>query len=153
MSHSIAEIRQTSPMWYFERNFFVLSDMLDMLDLHLQQSVEFELDGDPVVFTLLEQTRYTLLLNIEHRLTRLAHMMPPLRFDIRLYTDAKLAEVTSYQGVRHLQPKYPYPNHGMHHPDEKRQTNLMLFDWLCTCSRLNFRKAIISTSRQRRVHT
>jgi uncharacterized protein YqiB (DUF1249 family) len=153
MSHSIAELRQTSPMWYFERNYFALIDILDTLDLSVQDSVEFELGGDLVTIVLAEQTRYTLVVNIEHQFCRLEYFVPPLRFDVRLYTDAKLAEVTSYQGVRHLRPKYPYPNQGMHHPDEKRQTNLMLFDWLCACSRLDFRKAIINTIKQRRVHT
>ena len=140
MSHSIAELRLQSPMWYFERNYIALVEMLEALDLGVQRSAEFEMGGDLITIRLLEQTRYTLLINIEHRFRHLEQVMPPLIFDVRMYMDAKLAEVTSYQGVRHLQPKYPYPNQRMHYPDEKRQTNLMLFDWLCACSRLNFKK-------------
>jgi uncharacterized protein YqiB (DUF1249 family) len=153
MSHSIAEFRLASPMWYFERNYEALKQMLETLDLCQHGGVEFELDGDPVLITLLEKTRYTMLISIEHRFRQLERLVPPLRFDVRLYTDARLAEVTSYQGIRHLKPKYPYPNQGMHHPDEKRQTNLMLLDWLCACSRLDFSEAIINTIQQRRVPT
>jgi len=153
MSHTIIEFRRFNPMWYFERNYCALVDLLDVLEMSVQESAEFELAGDMITITMLEQTRYTILMNIEHRFGQLKHMLPTLHFDVRLYTDAKLAEVTSYQGVRHLRPKYPYPNPGMHYPDEKRQSNLMLFEWLCACSQLNFRDAIINTLKQRRVHT
>lgn len=145
MSHSIAELRQHSPMWYFERNYVALMDMLKVLDLTAHQSVQFDLLGEPVTISLIEHTRYTLLVNIQHRLSCLAPVVADLEFDVRLYLDAQLAEVIGYQGVRHLQYKYPYPNKGMRYPDEKRQTNLMLFDWLCTCTRLDFRNAVLNT--------
>ena len=132
-------------MWYFERNYVALMDMLAVLDLSGRQAVQFEIAGDQVIMSLAEQTRYTLLISIRHRFSHLEPIVPELQFDVRLYLDAQLAEVVGYQGVRYLQYKYPYPNKGMRQPDEKRQTNLMLFDWLCACSRLNFRKAIINT--------
>ena len=132
-------------MWYFERNYVALMDMLAVLDLSGRQAVQFEIAGDQVIMSLAEQTRYTLLISIRHQFSHLEPIVPELQFDVRLYLDAQLAEVVGYQGVRYLQYKYPYPNKGMRQPDEKRQTNLMLFDWLCACSRLNFRKAIINT--------
>ena len=132
-------------MWYFERNYVALMEMISVLDLTAHREVQFELAGDQLSICLTEQTRYTLLLSIRHRFSQLDPMVPALQFDVRLYLDAQLAEVVGYQGVRYLRYKYPYPNKGMRQPDEKRQTNLMLFDWLCACSRLNYRKATIST--------
>lgn len=145
MSHSIAELRQHSPMWYFERNYVALMDMLSVLDLTTHKSVQFELASEQVMVKLVEHTRYTLFVTIQHRLSCLEAVVPDLQFDVRLYLDAQLAEVIGYQGVRYLQYKYPYPNKGMRYPDEKRQTNLMLFDWLCACTRLDFRNAVINT--------
>lgn len=113
-------------------------NMVCEFDLLNHPSVAFNLSGAPVELHLVERTRYTLLLTIQHKLQKLDSMLDELRFEVRLYLDARVAEVTSYQGARRLQAKYPYPNKGMHHPDEKRQTNLVLYDWLSTCSRLNF---------------
>jgi uncharacterized protein len=153
MSHSIAELRQQSPMWYFERNYIALMDMISAMDLIVHRHIQFDLAGDQLSLNLAEETRYTLLLNIRHRFSQLDPIVPELQFDVRVYLDARLAEVIAYQGIRYLLYKYPYPNKGMHHRDEKRQTNLMLFDWLCACSRLNYRKAIINTIKPTSVPT
>ena len=64
--------------------------------------------------------------------------LPDIIFDVRVYDDARLAEVISYQGRGRIQFKYNYPNDKMYVPDEKRQGNLLLHDWLSTCSRLNY---------------
>jgi hypothetical protein len=49
---------------------------------------------------------------------------------IRLYHDARLAEVISNQDIRHIKPRYDYPNNQMHQPDEKQQINVFLKEWL-----------------------
>ena len=49
---------------------------------------------------------------------------------VRLYHDARVAEVISSQGVRHVKPRYDYPNDCMHQPDEKLQINQFLKEWL-----------------------
>ncbi|KAA0876510.1 DUF1249 domain-containing protein [Nitrincola tapanii] len=52
---------------------------------------------------------------------------------IRLYHDARLAEVVCARRRRQLSGVYPYPNPQMHQPDEKRQLNEFLGEWLNQC--------------------
>jgi hypothetical protein len=52
---------------------------------------------------------------------------------IRVYHDAKTAEVTSYQNHKFFKAVYPVPNQFMYHSDEKEQLNLFLAEWLNLC--------------------
>jgi hypothetical protein len=52
---------------------------------------------------------------------------------IRLYHDARAAEVISSQGIRQVKPRYDYPNTNMHQEDEKQQINQFLNEWLHLC--------------------
>ena len=130
-------------MWYFERNFIALMKMLACAQINERAQVEFELAGTYVTLTLQEQTRYTMLLDIHQRIPgKDSSLLPDLHFTVRVYVDAQLAEVVSYQGYQRLQARYDYPNRHMLYRDEKRQANLLLHDWLSTCARLNYREAI-----------
>ena len=90
-----------------------------------------------------EVTRYTSLVTmsqdtriyeIKHghntsNVKKLYNFLSP-KMDIRLYHDARMAEVISNQDVRQVKPRYDYPNYSMHLPDEKQQINVFLKDWL-----------------------
>lgn len=52
---------------------------------------------------------------------------------IRMYHDAKTAEVISYQQARYFKSKYPLPNKTMYQADEKEQINFFLSEWLSFC--------------------
>jgi uncharacterized protein YqiB (DUF1249 family) len=53
---------------------------------------------------------------------------------IRLYHDARSAEVVEYQGRKHfLRAVYEYPNTDMRQPDEKAQINRFLGEYLSFC--------------------
>lgn len=52
---------------------------------------------------------------------------------VRVYHDARSAEVTSYQNQKRIQGKYRYPNPQMRMPDEKAQLNQFLAEWLTHC--------------------
>lgn len=143
MPHSIKQQRARSPMWYFEKNYHMLQTMLEetrLLDIGL---VRFELGSSPVVIEVLEETRYTILLQVRQKFRPHGMLLPDAVFTVRIYLDARLAEVISYQGQRRIGYKYPYPYDDIYLPDEKRQCNLFLYDWLIACSRLNYRESII----------
>ncbi len=55
------------------------------------------------------------------------------RLEVQLYHDARLAEVVVAQQQRQFKPVYAYPNPLMRQPDEKRQINQLLRDWLQLC--------------------
>jgi hypothetical protein len=63
------------------------------------------------------------------------HAFDP-RMSIRLYHDARMAEVISTQDIRQVKPRYDYPNSQMHQQDEKQQTNQFLNEWLYLCLQL-----------------
>ena len=54
-------------------------------------------------------------------------------FCVRLYHDVNCAEVTEYQGIRHFNPVYAYPNAHMRQRDEKAQVNRLLGEFLSCC--------------------
>lgn len=54
--------------------------------------------------------------------------MPPLT--VRMYHDARMAEVIACGDVRRPRPRYAYPNQQMFQPDEKEQWNRFLGEWL-----------------------
>ncbi len=53
--------------------------------------------------------------------------------EIRLYHDARMAEVISSQDIHQVKPRYDYPNKHMHQQDEKQQINQFLNEWLHLC--------------------
>ena len=55
------------------------------------------------------------------------------RMLVRLYHDARSAEVVECHGARHFRPVYEYPNQQMHLPDEKAQVNRFLTEFLSMC--------------------
>ena len=59
--------------------------------------------------------------------------LPLPRLEVRVYHDARMAEVVGAEYARRLQGRYPYPNEAMHQPDEKTQLNLFLGEWLGHC--------------------
>lgn len=104
---------------------------------------------------ILEITRYTSLVSICQELpktkrataveensvdnndnkTVFDHILRP-KMTIRLYHDARMAEVISNQDIKQVKPRYDYPNSKMHLPDEKEQINQFLKEWLQLCLKL-----------------
>jgi len=86
--------------------------------------------------TINEVTRYTTLLTINQEANIQGYNLTELfrpKMVVRLYHDARMAEVISNQDVRQINPRYDYPNDKMHLPDEKQQINYFLKEWLQLC--------------------
>lgn len=80
--------------------------------------------------TVLEHTPYTSLLMLRQRDRCQIEwlQLPALR--VRLYHDAKVAEVVSFEDCRRPYPRYAYPNSQMHQQDEKAQWSRFLAELL-----------------------
>lgn len=80
---------------------------------------------------VLEACPYTTTLQVrqEHSLP----WLPVPQLEVRVYHDARMAEVVGAENARRLRSIYPYPNAAMHQPDEKTQLNLFLGEWLGHC--------------------
>ncbi|BAN50939.1 DUF1249 domain-containing protein [Metapseudomonas resinovorans] len=71
----------------------------------------------------------TLRVRQEHSLP----WLPAPQLEVRVYHDARMAEVVGAENARRIRSVYPYPNADMHQPDEKSQLNLFLGEWLSHC--------------------
>lgn len=113
--------------------------------------------GREVLLTVMERTPYTTLLSIREqrassscsnnsganscglnsRSTSEVQNKPDWReppvLNVRMYHDARLAEVVSCDGLRNIVPKNVYPNRNMLQRDEKAQWNRFLEEWLIAC--------------------
>ncbi|GAA6172182.1 DUF1249 family protein [Colwellia sp. KU-HH00111] len=100
-----------------------------------QQRDFFINDRLAYVIVVKEVTPYTSLLTFEQKTPTQQlskHSYHP-RMSIRLYHDARMAEVISSQGIQQVKPRYDYPNKHMHQQDEKQQINQFLNEWLQLC--------------------
>ena len=83
-------------------------------------------------FEVLEAFRYTSTVQIQHCVSDDTWLYMP-KIVVRLYHDARMAEVVEAQYMRQLKGVYRYPNTHMYQADEKVQRNLYLGQWLCYC--------------------
>ncbi|SDG64712.1 hypothetical protein SAMN04488136_10157 [Vibrio xiamenensis] len=80
-----------------------------------------------------EVTKYTTLVDICQSDDVAVFPLP--KMSVRLYHDARVAEVCSSEHLKRVQARYEYPNDKMVQKDEKAQLNRFLGDWLSFCLR------------------
>ena len=83
-----------------------------------------------------ERSPYTTTLEISQPPVQIPTVTP--RLTVRVYHDARLAEVVAFTSRRRVQPRYDYPNAAMYQPDEKSQWNRFLGEWLSHCLQHGF---------------
>ncbi|MGS2719224.1 DUF1249 domain-containing protein [Paraglaciecola aestuariivivens] len=82
--------------------------------------------------TIVECSRFTSTIEMSQKnQSGYAFMRPIVK--VRLYHDAKMAEVISAQNIGALEPSYRYPNSQMYQKNEKEMVNLFLAEWLHFC--------------------
>lgn len=105
-------------------------------DFQDSQNREIALGGEgkrTLEFTVQERTRYTTLIDVTEQVAGNRGWLSSPLLQVRLYHDAKSAEVVSFEGVEKPVPKCDYPNPRMHQRDEKAQWNHFLGEWLSHC--------------------
>lgn len=120
-----------------ERNYAALYPLLPTVLAVSEQSFIHFSSKDIYRLTITEAAPFTTRLKIELWQGQPQYFQPS--FDVQLYHDARLAEVVRVQQQWHFSAVYPYPNPTMSQPDEKRQINLLLRDWLNLCARKGYR--------------
>jgi uncharacterized protein YqiB (DUF1249 family) len=81
-----------------------------------------------------ERCRYTTNIRLTH-VSPLGSHWGGIDLDIRLYHDARMAEVVGFQSHSRLAGRYQYPNTKMYQRDEKQQQNQYVADLLAFCMR------------------
>ena len=84
-----------------------------------------------VTFAVQDRSRYTTTLTMRQSHGIWGAKVPEMT--VRVYHDARMAEVIAYQQMRAPRAKYSYPNPRMYARDEKRQLNRLLGEWLAVC--------------------
>lgn len=118
-----------------EANYLRFLRLLPTLDENSEWAFAVELPSTElsrVVISVVERSRYTTTIS----LTQASHMgewVPEPTITVRLYHDARLAEVLSYQQNHRIRQSYEYPNAKMYHRNEKAQLNTFLGEWLDIC--------------------
>jgi len=135
MSHTIAELRSLNPMWVYEHNYVTLLELFPFLKTDQRDEVYFINDEFELKIHILERCKFTNIVQIELKYVKgnsSRCYVSDVKFMCRIYYDAKLVEVISYQDLARLLPEYTFPNKQMCQPDEKQQANLLFYDWLAS---------------------
>jgi len=116
-----------------DANFLRLEKLFPAMREQDASTFGVDINGLQLTITLkvLERGPYTTLLRLTQEPAPPWSKKPSLT--IRLYHDARCAEVVEYQGKRHFRAVYDYPNEDMRHPDEKAQINRFLSEYLALC--------------------
>jgi uncharacterized protein YqiB (DUF1249 family) len=90
--------------------------------------------GDSLEYRIkiVDSSRYTSTLEMAQISENTPTFLQP-KMTIRLYHDAKVAEVLEAQRTSRLKPVYEYPNLNMHQRNEKHMVNVFLAEWLHFC--------------------
>ncbi len=96
------------------------------------ESVIYRVNGASYQITVQEPTRYTTLVEIKQTTPAVSYWSLP-SMSVRLYHDARVAEVCSTQQIYRFKARYDYPNKKLHQRDEKHQINQFLAEWLRYC--------------------
>jgi len=128
------QVNLSADMAECEANYARLMRLLPARD---QDSRAFGLGDAEMSIAVIERCPYTTTLEIRQRSL---HQLPALaaRLIVRVYHDARLAEVVAFASRRRVLPMYEYPNPVMHQPDEKSQWNRFLGEWLSHCLQHGF---------------
>jgi uncharacterized protein YqiB (DUF1249 family) len=124
-----------------ESNYARLIRLLPNMDSVDRREFGVELAGrEPVRFCMevKERCKYTTMLEVsQHSINADSISSQPWAirptFLLRIYHDAQMAEVISFNKHHQVQPKYDYPNEKMYQADEKAQLNQFLGEWLSHC--------------------
>ena len=131
MSHTLEQTRNKEPMWFFERNYSFLRDVFPEI---------IELDSDTLIYQdklklvkikCLEVSRYTTLISLQLTFTQ-CPQIPPVEMTVRLYHDAEVADVVTYQNITRLVAPY-FSKEKETDKDHKRQANILLYELLVGC--------------------
>ncbi|MCY3818566.1 MAG: DUF1249 domain-containing protein [Gammaproteobacteria bacterium] len=121
-----------------EANYARLMRLMRMLDDRDRSAFAMTLgESEPhVVLRVVARYKYTteVELSQHHGSETESETAPETKLAVRLYHDAKCAEVVAFQDQRAFRAVYGYPNRQMRHPDEKVQVNRFLGEFLHMCA-------------------
>lgn len=118
-------------MWFFEHNYSYLRELFpEIMELY-SETLIYRDSLKLVKIKCLEVSRYTTLISLNLSFTR-CPQIPPVEMSIRLYHDAEVADVVTYQNISRLVAPY-FSTEKDTDKDHKRQANILLYELLSGC--------------------
>ena len=131
MSHTLEQTRNKEPMWFFERNYSFLREYFpDIIEL-CSNTIVYRDKLKVVKIKSLEVSRYTTLISLHLTFTAYKEITP-VEMTIRLYHDAEVADVISYQNITRLVAPY-FSSNKCVDENHKKQANILLYEILSSC--------------------
>ena len=128
-------------MRVYETNYAKLNALLpvghEVGDVRCYQAVNMVYQ-----LTVNEVTKYTTLIDICQ--SDAMPMFPLPKMSVRLYHDARVAEVCASGDFSRVKAKYDYPNTKLLQKDEKFQLNKFLGEWLTFCLKTGISRSPIA---------
>ena len=114
----------------FEDNYKLLVRLFAPL-FRDEEEMVLESDGDcmPISAKVCERHKYMTIIEINQQLTE-DKQIPDIRLRLRLYFDARVAEVIAYQGIERIPARYQFTLKRGDVRDEKMQVNRLLNEFL-----------------------
>lgn len=131
MSHTLEQTRNNAPMWFFERNYGYLRELFPELMELYSETLIYQDELKLVEIKCLEISRYTTLISLSLTFTK-CPQIAPIKMSIRLYHDAEVADVVTYQNLSRLIAPY-FSTEKKLDENHKRQANMLLYDLLSGC--------------------
>ena len=118
-------------MWFFEHNYSYLRELFpEIMELY-SETLIYRDSLKLVKIKRLEVSRYTTLISLNLVFTR-CPQIPSIEMSIRLYHDAEVADVVTYQNISRLVAPY-FSTEKDTDKDHKRQANILLYELLSGC--------------------
>lgn len=131
MSHTLEQTRNKKPMWFFEHNYSYLRELFpEIMELY-SETLIYRDTLKLVKIKCLEVSRYTTLISLNLNFTK-CPQIPSVEMSIRLYHDAEVADVVTYQNISRLVAPY-FSTEKDTDKDHKRQANILLYELLSGC--------------------
>ena len=92
-----------------------------------------ETDSRRVSIQVEERAKYTTTVTVSQSSSGSLERWSAPELRVRLYHDARMAEVIAWARHHQLKVRYEYPNRFAYQCDEKAQFNLFLGEWLSHC--------------------
>ncbi len=131
MSHTLEQTRNKEPMWLFERNYSHLRLLFPEIIELSSNTLVYRDNLKTVKIMCVEVSRYTTLISLSLSFKE-CPQIPPVEMTIRLYHDAQVADVVSYQNITRLIAPY-FSTKKETDKDHKRQANILLNELLSGC--------------------
>lgn len=101
VSHTLEQTRNKKPMWFFEHNYTYLRELFpELMELH-SETLIYRDNLKLMKIKCLEISRYTTLISLNLTFIK-CPQIPEIKMSIRLYHDAEVADVVTYQNISRL---------------------------------------------------